>query len=228
MRGGVTFWPGVARTPRDPVAARRPPDGRNPLDDQLSPARQTLGCLVVLLVVVGIPAAGIYAFVQWTNKPLHQVAADLRDYDTLCNGREIPGAPAYTPGSGPHPVAVFESVREGDDYLSEVSIRPGETGDPFNPEDPGEVELVACTERTDTGEVVATCDFTSESVGMQSATAEITVYEARTGKEVGEPVEVVGDDTSCPGMVTFKGALRLYSIPSESQYLGVLEPVVSD
>lgn len=71
-------------------------------------------------------------------------------------------------------------------------------------------------------------DFTSESVGMQSATAEIKVYEARTAKQVGEPVEVVGEDTSCPGMVTFKGAPKLYSVPSESQYLGALDSVVND
>ncbi|WP_419702931.1 hypothetical protein [Promicromonospora sp. NFX87] len=202
-----------------------PSPGQN---EQLSPAKQTFGCLVVLLVVVGIPAAGIYAFVQWSNKPLHQVAEDLRDYGTLCSGREIPGAPAYTPGSGPHPIAVFESVREGDEGLSDVWIRSGETGDPFNPENPGVVELVACAERTDAGEVVATCDFTGESVGMRSATAEITVYEARTANQVGESVKVVGEDTSCPGFVTFKGALKLYSIPSESQFLGVLESVVND
>lgn len=196
--------------------------------EQLSPAKQTLGCVVALLIVVGIPAAGIYAFVQWSSRPLHQVAENVDDYDTLCNGREIPGAPAYEPGSGPHPVVVFESVREGDDYLSKVSIRAGEQGDPFNPDDPGDVELVACAERTDAGEEVATCEFTSESVGMQSATAEIKVYEARTGKQVGESVEVVGEDTSCPGMVTFKGTLSLYSTPSESQFLGVLESVVND
>ncbi|MGW1291604.1 hypothetical protein [Streptomyces sp. NPDC002533] len=189
--------------------------------------KQTVGCLVALLVVVGIPAAGIYAFFQWTSGPVHQVAEHFSDYGTLCGGREIPGAPAYEPGSGPHPIVVFESARQDDSSQSRVLIRSGESDDPYTPEDPDQVQLVACTEQTDSGEEVATCDFTSKSVGMRSSTVEITVYEARTGKQVGEPVEVVGKDTSCPVMVTYKGNLRLYTIPSESQYLEALESAVT-
>lgn len=188
--------------------------------------KRTVGCLVALLILVGIPAAGIYAVVQWTQGPVHQVAENFHDYGTLCGGREIPGAPAYEPGSGPHPIVVFESARKDDSSQSKVSIRAGESDDPFNPEDPDQVELVACTEQTDAGEEVATCDFTSESVGMRSATVEITVYEARTGEQVGESVELVGRDSSCPVMVTFKGNLSLYTIPSESQYLEALKSVV--
>ncbi|MFH8885590.1 hypothetical protein [Streptomyces californicus] len=188
--------------------------------------KRTVGCVVALLVVVGLPAAGIYAVVQWMQGPVHQVAKTLDDYGTLCGGREIPGAPAYEPGSGPHPVVVFESARKDDSSQSQVSLRAGESDDPFNPEDPGQVELVACTEHTDAGEEVATCDFTSESVGMRSATVEITVYEARTGDQVGESVELVGKDTSCPAMVTFKGDLDLYTIPTEDQYVEALRTAV--
>lgn len=209
---------------RNPLSER--PPSRS--DEEWSPAKRTLGCLVALVVVVGIPAAGIYAFVQWINQPVHQVAEDVRDYETLCNGREIPGAAGYTPGDGPHPVAVFESVRTSEDTPSQVSLDLGKQGSPFNPDDPASVRLVACAERTGTGDVVASCEFTSENVDMRSATAEITVYEAKTGDQVGEPVEVVGEDESCPGIVSFKGTLSLYTVPSETQFLAALEPFVSD
>ncbi|MFB8139564.1 hypothetical protein [Streptomyces parvus] len=191
-------------------------------------AKTTLGCLVALLVVVGIPGAGIYAFIQWSeSKPVRQVAENLDDYDDLCYGRKIPGSRAYEPGAGPHPIAVFQDVAHDDSSQSQVSIRLGERDDPFNPEDPDEVQLVACTERIDAGEEVATCDFSSESVKMRSATAKITVYEARTREQVGESIELVGEDASCPGVVYFKGELSLYTIPSESQYVEALESVVT-
>ena len=44
--------------------------------------------------------------------------------------------------------------------------------------------------------------------------------------QVGE--QVVGEDTSCPYMITYKGPLSLYTIPSEGQYLAALEPFVHD
>lgn len=190
------------------------------------PVRQTAGCLVVLVILVGIPAFAVHAFVEWTKKPLHQVAERIDDYGTLCDGREIPGAAEYRPGAGPHPVAVFESVQDSEDNRSTVWFDVERRDGLFNPEDPGKVQLVACAERTDVGDVVDSCEFTDGSVDLQSATSSITVYEARTGEQVGEPVEVVGEEVSCPGMVVYKGGLGLYTVPSESQFREVLEPVV--
>ncbi|NYI94598.1 hypothetical protein HNR12_000875 [Streptomonospora nanhaiensis] len=197
-------------------------------NEEPGPVTRVAGCAAALVVVVGLPAGCVYGFVQWTNRPLHQTAESMDDYSTLCQGRPIPGAAEYTPGSGPHPVAVFEDVRNAEaTSLSRVPLNVDRADDPFNPAAPGDVQLVACTERTDTGEEVATCEFTGESAPMRSATVEVRVYEARTAEEVGEPVEMVGEDTDCPYMVTFEGSPKLFTIPSEDQYTSALGSLVN-
>ncbi|MEV2277901.1 hypothetical protein AB0I72_20175 [Nocardiopsis sp. NPDC049922] len=186
---------------------------------------RTAGCLVALLVLVVLPVGCV---VRWLTGPVHEVAEDMDDYGTLCGGREIPGAAEYTPGPGPHPIVVFGGERHSDDGWRRLSFVADASDGPFAPGDPAEVQLVACTEDIDVGERVGDCDFSSESVPLHRATVEVRVYEARTGEEVGEPVELVGEDTSCPYIVSYRGSLnRLYTVPTKAQYAAALDGVVN-
>lgn len=201
---------------------------QNNRNEQWSPAKQVFGCLVALVVLVGVPAGCIYGFNQWMKSPLHEVAESVDDYRTLCSERPIPGAPAYEPGSGPHPIAVFEDVRNDDSHRSsQVHFTSAEVDEAFDPSDPGQVQLVACAERVDEGDQVGTCEFTSETVPVHSSTVEVRVYEARTAEEVAEPIELTSESTECPGAMMAGGSPTLYSLPTAEQFASALGAVVN-
>ncbi|WP_017601678.1 hypothetical protein [Nocardiopsis lucentensis] len=189
------------------------------------PVRRTFGCLALLLVLVVLPVGCV---VRWWNNPIHEFAREMDDYGTLCGGREIPGAAEYTPGPGPHPIVVFGGERHSDAGRTDLHFYEDEAGEPFRSDDPGQIQLVACTEDIDVGERVGGCDFDSESVPLHRATVEVQVYEARTGEKVGDPVELVGEDDSCPVAVVYQGSLgRLYTVPTKEQYASALAGVVN-
>lgn len=186
-----------------------------------------VGCFVVLAVVVALIGGGVTWLVSSLNAPRHQSAASISDLQDLCGGRPIPQAPAYVPGSGPHPIAVFANDRDGEGGFGTQVTFTGSSADTgqFNPRNPGSVQLVACTDRVDDGPQVSTCTFRDTSGPMHKATLEITVFEARTAKQVREPVRVVGEDTKCPTFVSYRGSKpTVYSAPSVSQFTTSLAP----
>lgn len=189
-----------------------------------------VGCFVVLAVVIALVGGGVVWLVDALHAPRHQSAASISDLQDLCSGRPIPQAPAYVPGSGPHPIAVFANDRDNVSGSGGSQFTfAGRDADRqlFNPSNAGSVQLVACTDRVDDGPRVSTCTFRDTSGPMHKATLEITVYEARTAKQVREPVKVVGEDTKCPSFVAFRGKEPVvFSTPSASQFTSALKPFV--
>lgn len=196
-----------------------------------STRRPTGASKVILYAITAVIVVAIGGGVAWAvatiNAPRHVVASTLHDLQDLCGGRAIPEAPAYVPGSGTHPIAVFENDR---DNTGGSGISAGISGAKvdlklFNPTDARSVQLVACTERTADGPPVSTCTFKQTSGPMHRSTLEITIYEARTGKPVREPITVVGEKTDCPFLVTYRGKEPvMFSAPSEKQFVAVLSP----
>jgi hypothetical protein len=190
----------------------------------------TVGCLVVLVVVVGAVVGGIVWFVGSMYEPRRQVAAMISDYTDLCGGWPIPGAAAYVPGVGPHPVAVFANDQddEGGGAGIQVTFDADSDRSLFNPTDPAGVQLVACTDRVEDGPRASGCDYQGTAAPLHLATLEITVYEARTGEQVSEPIRVTGDDLDCPTFVWYRGSSpTVYSKPSPAQYQAALASLVT-
>ena len=182
--------------------------------------RGAIGCVAVLVVVLAVIVGVV---VHLFNAPRHQVATSLYDFNDLCGGRPIPGAPAYTPGSGEHPMAVFsnDQNKSGTSFGDPVHV----DGQPLlNARDVASVQLVACTDRADDGQQATTCDYQGTSVPMYRGTVTITVYEARTAEQVGQPITITADDLDCPFVVSYTGAPEVHSMPTEQQYADALTP----
>jgi hypothetical protein len=181
----------------------------------------------VVLLALGV---GVWFLINNLHSPRRAVAASTSDYSDLCASRPIPGAAEYRPGFGPHPIVVFrnntdDQVITGGIQASFLVSAPGEV---FNPTDPSSVQLVACTQRTDAGGQVTTCSYNQGSAPMYRATVEITVYEARTGTQVGEPITLEGQSQECPFSVSYRKSSepRVYTTPTEQQYINALTPYV--
>ncbi len=105
--------------------------------------------------------------------------------------------------------------------------------DPWSPATPEEVQLVACAERVATGGQVTSCTIDPERelnrriLPLRSATIEVVVREARTGKPVGEPVRVE-NATSCPLTAPSgkKAPREVFGSLTDQQYTDVLRPFV--
>jgi hypothetical protein len=200
------------------------------MSEQVQPPRGTVaGCLVVLLVVVVAVAAGVVWFVNVIDDPRRQVAATIHDYTDLCGGRPIPGAAAYVPGAGPHPIAVFggDQDEQGGSSGVQVSFGSVDSSVAFNPVNPGSVQLVACTDRVEDGPEAGTCQYRGTTAPIRRATVEITVYEARTAQQVGEPIRLVGQDMTCPMFITYRGTPTVFSKPTVEQFRSGLAPFVT-
>ena len=101
--------------------------------------------------------------------------------------------------------------------------------DTYNPSRPDGVQLVACSELDGDAGPVGTCRFTDVSGPQLRALVEVTVYEARTGEQVGEPITLQGGSTRCPFLAYSRDESTpptVYTTPTEQQYVAALRPFV--
>jgi hypothetical protein len=104
----------------------------------------------------------------------------------------------------------------------QVSFTPH---DPLlNPTDVAKVQLVACTDRVDDGDQVGVCEFQQNTAPLYRSTLEITVYEARTGEQVGEPIALDGLSQECPFIASYRGSSEptIYTTATQQQYRDAL------
>ncbi len=212
-------------TPQEPGDDSRPP----------TPA---LTWSVTLLVLGGFLTVLVIAYDHVSTRPGHEVATHQRDYETLCEGRPIPGAPAYT-GSGVRPILVFEDMKDHDPrFFSRVDLSFGLEPDRVYDPDADGVQLVACAERVDEGEQVGTCEYgfhrslDGADIPLHLTDVEIRIYEARTGEPVGEPLEVVARDKTCPRTASYNvmetERAAVYTTPATDQYIEAIEEILAD
>ena len=126
-------------------------------------------------------------------------------YAAVCGGKAASRAAAYVPGSGPHPID-FEGGSGGFAGVDDNAGVLTDENPQWVPASAAEVQLVACVTGVKTDTQVDTCSYTTADVPMKAEHYTISVYAARTGTKVAGPIEIDGDDSSCPeSIITHNG-----------------------
>jgi hypothetical protein len=194
--------------------------------NRLAELALTAGLGVVVIALIAGFMVGVSLLTN-PGAPVPDHAGRLEDYSALCFSKPIRDAAPYdrrTGGSG-H-IAVFDAPRTDlDGGLRLVHFQDPE----LNITNVSDVQLVACTELVGKpvfgkGVQVSSCSYQGGTAPMYQATHKITVYEARTGEQVGEPVTVSGESRDCPYSIVSRGTGRpsVYTAPSEQQYRSAL------
>jgi hypothetical protein len=175
----------------------------------------------VTRVLVGLAVAGLLvacgqgagATGPSSPAPGSSFIADLPrstdDFKRLCETSVgFTASDTYAPGPGLHPVVLLEGGGEPTKYADFHRTLPGgwtlePDADSSSNAEFAAIQLVACArliEQT-AGE---TCEFNGDAGGppkrltQMYATYELKLYEAKTGKAVGEAQTLVGQPTDCP------------------------------
>ncbi|MEV7027373.1 hypothetical protein [Kitasatospora sp. NPDC093558] len=207
------------------------PSDRRPTSAQRR--RRTWALRVVALAMVGAIGYGGYWVVfepHRSNRALHS----LTDFEDGCGGafarKYFPQAAEHT-GPGPHPVAMFGMRDNGETDLVDPpsGYPPANTSDYWSGSrlEPSRVQLIACLDEPDEGEFVTTCQFTTDSLKLYRGVYSVAVYEARTGKKLGNERLLGGTKPDCPGMIFLKKSVdKLHTKPEFADYQQVLKKYV--
>lgn len=149
---------------------------------------------------------------------LNTAQADLAAADRLfpdnfkgvCSGASVSAATAYDPQAATHKALYFATYR--DDLMDRSSDLPGDWTVQFSPDSDAlrAIDLVVCARRT-AAQQVKVCDGyrndgreTQNRVNWHTATYELTVREARTGRELAKTT-AEATSTNCPMFQNFDG-----------------------
>jgi hypothetical protein len=187
-----------------------------------------MGCLTVLLAVV---AAAWFVFYKLPQRP-SAYDKSLTSSARFAEGcgkfarKYFPDAAPYA-ASGKRPVEIF--VRsDGENQFNSALLLPRKGGTipqhwRLRSEQYKQVQLIACAEQTDTGDRLKTCHFDEPEpvdAELRSADYRVTVYEAKTGKEVGHAEIAGAGRADCPPLKYHREGddIELYSTPTAEQY----------
>ncbi|KAA9158561.1 hypothetical protein FPZ12_022225 [Amycolatopsis acidicola] len=183
--------------------------------------------LVLRLVAVGLVAVlgyGVY-WVFAAPKSSDQALERASDLEAGCYGsggrKYFPDTAGYT-GSGPHPIVMFDHG-EADDVNQmhpDTGVADYWSGDDLDPHD---VQLIACLDAPDDGQYLTDCDFNGDSLKLYQGEYDFTVYEAKTGKEVGSGEIAGSTNPDCPfsALVPDNGD-RIHTDPDFADYQSAL------
>ncbi|GAD83750.1 hypothetical protein FEK33_05165 [Nocardia asteroides NBRC 15531] len=179
--------------------------------------------VIALVVVLGAVGYAVY-WTFWTPKAYEGTLAEVRDMESACHdmgGKFFPGSAEFT-GPAPHPVVAF--------VQDQVGVSQAELGGSQTPREwggsglkPADVQLIACLDEPDDGPFLTDCKFTSSSLPLYQGRYEVTIREARTGREVAT-VRMSGKSTpDCPYSVLTKGEdPKIHTEPDLAEYQRVL------
>jgi len=153
----------------------------------------------------------------------------------VCSGASVSTATVYDPAAKAHKALYFATYE--DDLTDRSSSLPGDWTVLFSPDGDAlaAIDLVACARRTAAREVKV-CDgyeddgdATQNKVRWHTATYELSVREARTGKQLAQTtVEATGSD--CPMFWSFDGDSDMdegYASPADSAVADFLRPHIA-
>jgi hypothetical protein len=132
------------------------------------------------------------------------------DFKGVCSGASVSRSTAYAPDASGHKALYFATYE--DDFTDRSSSLPGDWTVQFSPDGDAlaAIDLVVCARRTAAKEVKV-CDgyetddkATENKVRWHTATYELSVREARTGKELGKTT-LEATDSDCPMFMSFDG-----------------------
>jgi hypothetical protein len=129
----------------------------------------------------------------------------------VCSGAPVSGAAAYDPRGTAHKALYFATYR--DDFMDQSSTLPRDWTVLFSADHDAlrAIDLVVCARRTAAREVKV-CDGyqsngapTQNRVRWHTATYELSVREAKTGRQLGATTTVEASDAQCPSFMSFQG-----------------------
>jgi hypothetical protein len=192
--------------------------------------RAVVAGLAAILVLVPVATAGYGVWAQRIRPHASVAPLSAHALTGACgstrfhgwNREYFPFTAAYD-GSAPHPVHVVVEIpkESGSPDSSYVSAgwrtTPGDfVADVMAPE---RVQLVACLAWTRGGARIAGCDYEDHrAVPVRTADYDLTVYEARTGEEVGTGRIDGASSDQCPTEWIFQGKdPTIFAAPTTDQ-----------
>jgi len=155
------------------------------------------------------------------------------DFKGVCSGASVSAATAYDPAGTAHKALLFSTYK--DDLMDQSSSLPNDWTVQFDEHADAykAVDLVVCARRI-ADKQVKICDGykdkddkpTGNTVRWHTATYEVAVREARTGKEL-EKKTIEAEDSTCPMFENFDGsteAIDDYASLPDTAVLDLLRP----
>jgi hypothetical protein len=154
------------------------------------------------------------------------------NFEGVCSGATVSAATAYDPEAATHKALFFETYR--DDFMDRSTSLPRDWTVQWSPNSDAlrAIDLVVCARRTAAREVKM-CDGyqtrgrdTQNRVRWHTATYELTVREAKTGRQLAQTT-AEATDTTCPMFQSFDGdsdTVDGYASLSDSAVADFLRP----
>jgi hypothetical protein len=172
-----------------------------------------------------------------TNDSATAVAGQLfpDSFKGVCSGASVSTATAYDPAGATHKALYFGTYE--DDFTDRSSSLPADWTVLFSPDSDAlrAIDLVVCAKRTAAQEVKV-CDGyedddrpTRNKVRWHTATYQLSVREAQTGKELAQTT-LEAADADCPMFWSFDGDSETddgYASPSDSAVADFLRPHIT-
>jgi hypothetical protein len=177
------------------------------------------------MTYLGYAALLLAGLVGCGSKPIDGPVTKVSDLVGLCAGRHNPTAAPFA-GAPPHPILVVPPQGALKEIVDNPRFR--DLGPAWNPQDPAVVQLVACTESESGGiDSGLVCPYPSgKSASLRYADYTITVYQARTGAEVGK-AHIQARDTCPLSASVYREHPVVYAVPSAQQYFDALGSFVN-
>lgn len=131
------------------------------------------------------------------------------NFKGVCSGAPLSAAAAYDPNAASHKALYFATYR--DDFLDQSSNLPRDWTIQWSPNGDAlrGIDLVVCARRTAAREVKM-CDGyqnhgapTQNRVRWHTATYELSVREAKTGRQIGQTQTAEATSDQCPSFMSF-------------------------
>ena len=155
------------------------------------------------------------------------------DFKGVCSGATVSAATPYDPAGENHKALMFETWKN-DDLIERSSTLPDDWTVQFSAEEDmyKQIDLVLCAKRTAETKV-KTCEGyksdgkeTQNKVNWHTATYELTLVEATTGKTVAETT-VNADSDRCPMFQSFESESDVvdgYARPADTAIADFIKP----
>lgn len=158
------------------------------------------------------------------------------NFKGVCSGASVSAATAYDPAATTHKALYFATYR--DDFLDQSSSLPGDWTIQWSPNGDAlrGIDLVVCARRT-AARQVRVCEGyqnhgrpTQNRVNWHSATYQLSVREARTGRQLGQTATVEAAASDCPMFQTFHSDMETvdaYASLSDTAVADFLRPHIT-
>jgi hypothetical protein len=176
-------------------------------------------------------APAVPSAVTTSTGPPPFTAVEVNDLAKLCGTGEHRATPSRPhAGPGPHPIVAFSKDAGQGEYTRDYLVN--RDGAEFDPQQPGDVALLACITGVKTSKRVGTCRYKTDSgtrsVRVDAQRFTIDIFALDTGRRVGR--KTFQADFCPPGLVTLDGGAdipkQMYSTMTIDDRAKTLDPYV--